>query len=99
MRLRALALSVALVTSGLVAADMASAAELAVPYRHHAYHHAHHARYAYQPGYVFWDSVYPPALYGAYPKPVEEVAALKAQASPARTHWSPGWALWPDRYY
>lgn len=95
MRLRAFALSIVLCTSGLVAADLASAAELGVPHARHA----HHARYAYQTGYVFWDDVYPPALYGAYPKPVEEVAALKAQASPARSHWSPGWALWPDWYH
>jgi|GEM_PF-2740873 len=98
MRLRALALSVAFCASGLVAADMASAAELAVPYAHHAYR-AHHARYVYRTGYVYWDDVYPPALYGPTLRPVEEVAAIKAQRAPVSAHWNSGWGWVSGWYY
>lgn len=87
MRARALILSVLLCTSGLsVVADIASAAELAVPRAHRAA-----AVPAYRTGYVFWDDVYPPALYGPYLRSVDEVAALKAQRRPAPSLWAWGW--------
>lgn len=86
MKLRSLASTVALCALGLsFAASAVSAAELAVPYRS--------ARVV-GTGYVLWDDVYPPAIYGPYPRPVEEVQALKAERRPVSTLW---WGYWYNR--
>ncbi len=85
MKLPALVLGVVLSASGLAATvDTASSAELAIS-------PAHRAGYVYRTGYVFWDDVYPPAIYGPYLKSVEEVQALKAQAQPVSARWWYGW--------
>ncbi|WP_249141053.1 hypothetical protein [Bradyrhizobium liaoningense] len=63
---------------------MAPAAELALA-------PAHYRAATVQGGYVFWDSVYPPAIYGPQLRRVEEVAAVKAQARPVSQLW---WGYW-----
>lgn len=85
MNFRALIPSIALSALGLtLTASMAPAAELSIAPAHH--------RGAYvQTGYVFWDDVYPPAIYGPQLRPVEEVAAMKAQARPVSQRW---WGYW-----
>ncbi len=85
MRLRALVPTIAFSVLGVVlTTTMAPAAELALAPSHH--------RAAYvQTGYVFWDSVYPPAVYGPQLRPVEEVAAMKAAAQPVSRSWWPFW--------
>ncbi|KRQ12968.1 hypothetical protein ACNJX9_30950 [Bradyrhizobium sp. DASA03076] len=86
MSLRALVPSIALSVLGIaMTTTMAPAAELALAPSHH--------RAAYvQTGYVFWDDVYPPAVYGPQLRPVEEVQAMKAQAQPIpRRGWWPFW--------
>ena len=85
MTFRSVIPSIALSALGLVlTATVAPAAELALAPAHH--------RAAYvQTGYVFWDDVYPPAIYGPQLRPVEEVAAMKAQARPVSQRW---WGYW-----
>lgn len=82
MKIRALALPALLCAFAASAPISASsAAELAIaPLHRHHVHHAHYVRAA--SGLVFWDDVYPPAIYGPYLRPVAEVAALKANALP-----------------
>ncbi len=85
MNFRAVIPSIALSALGLtLLASAASAAELALA--------PAHQRVAYaQGGLVLWDDVYPPAIYGPRPRPVEEVAAMKAQARPVSQRW---WGYW-----
>jgi hypothetical protein len=87
---RTLLPSIALLSLGLaLTATAARAAELALaPARHRA---------AYvQSGYVLWDDVYPPAVYGPTLRPVEDVAAMKADARPVSQHWR-GYGYWYTR--
>jgi hypothetical protein len=49
--------------------------------------------YAPAMAYVLWDDVYPPAVYGPYLRPVEEVRQLKAQRQPVSVRW------WHGHYY
>jgi hypothetical protein len=85
MKLRFVALSAALLVFGSCAAtSIASAAELALSPAHRSAHH-------YQTGYVLWDDVYPPAIYGPYLRSVEEVQALKAARRPVSVLWSGYW--------
>lgn len=87
MTFRALIPSIALAALGLtVTASVAPAAELAVAPAHRAA--------AVQGGYVFWDPVYPPAIYGPQLRSVEEVAAMKAQARPVSQRWWGYWYAW-----
>jgi len=89
MSLRALVPSIALSVLGIVlTTTIAPAAELALAPMHH-----HRAAYV-QTGYVFWDDVYPPAVYGPQLRPVEEVMAMKAQAQPVSHRW---WGYWYAR--
>lgn len=85
MSFRALIPSIALSVLGVaLTSTVAPAAELALAPAHH--------RAAYvQTGYVFADNVYPPAVYGPQLRPVEEVAAMKAQAQPNSRSWWPFW--------
>jgi hypothetical protein len=85
MNFRTVTSSIALSALGLtLAASATSAAELALA--------RSHARVAtVQGGLVFWDDVYPPAIYGPQLRPVEEVAAMKAQARPVSQRW---WGYW-----
>ncbi|MCA1414701.1 hypothetical protein I6F30_26745 [Bradyrhizobium sp. NBAIM20] len=84
MNFRALIPSIALAALGLtLATSTASAAELALAPSHRAA--------AAQGGLVFWDDVYPPAVYGPQLRPAEEVAAMKAQARPVSQRW---WGYW-----
>jgi hypothetical protein len=70
----------------VTAAD-ASAAELSIaPASKSGY-------YARATGYVFWDDVYPPAVYGPYLRPVEEVRQLKAERQPVSVRW------WHGHYF
>ncbi len=87
MKLRAFALAVIVGAVGpaLATAD-ASAADLSIA-------PAHRSGYAHATGYVFWDDVYPPAIYGPYLRPVEEVRALKAERQPVSVRW------WHGHYY
>ncbi|TYO61900.1 hypothetical protein FXV83_35750 [Bradyrhizobium hipponense] len=55
---------------------------------------AHHRAADVRTGYVFWDDVYPPAIYGPNLRSVEEVAALKAEARPVSQRW---WGYWYAR--
>ncbi|MDE5447249.1 hypothetical protein GWG65_39285 [Bradyrhizobium sp. CSA207] len=88
MNLRPLAPSIALSALGLALITTAApAAELALAPAHHR------AAYA-KTGYVFWDDVYPPAVYGPNLRSVEEVAALKAQARPVSQRWWGYWYAW-----
>ncbi|PJG55660.1 hypothetical protein CVM73_08915 [Bradyrhizobium forestalis] len=85
MNFRALIPSIALASLGLtLTASMAPAAELSVA-------PAHHRAASVQGGLVLWDDVYPPAIYGPQLRPVEEVAAMKAQARPVSQRW---WGYW-----
>ncbi|MFK4505549.1 hypothetical protein LPJ38_34230 [Bradyrhizobium daqingense] len=85
MDFRALISSIALSVLGLtLTASVAAAAELALA-------KAHHRAASVQSGYVFWDPVYPPAIYGPQLRPVEEVVAAKAQARPVSQLW---WGYW-----
>lgn len=86
MKFRAFASGLVVCGLGLtVTTTIASAAELALAPIHH---HHHHYRAAYvRTGSVFWDDVYPPAIYGPYLRPIEEVVALKAAALPVDAHW------------
>jgi hypothetical protein len=68
-------------------APVASAAELELAPMHHR---AAHAAYV-QTGLVFWDDVYPPAIYGPQLRPIEEVAGMKAAARPVSQRW---WGYW-----
>jgi hypothetical protein len=84
MNFRALIPSIALAALGLtVTTSVAPAAELAVAPAHRTA--------AAQGGLVLWDDVYPPAVYGPQLRPVEEVAAMKAQARPVSQRW---WGYW-----
>ncbi|WP_235884801.1 hypothetical protein [Bradyrhizobium frederickii] len=84
MNFRALIPSIALAALGLaVTVSVAPAAELALATSHRAT--------AVQGGFVLWDDVYPPAIYGPQLRPVEEVAAMKAQARPVSQRW---WGYW-----
>ncbi|MDF0578916.1 hypothetical protein [Bradyrhizobium yuanmingense] len=84
MNFRAVASSIALSALGLtLATSMAPAAELALAPSQRAA--------AVQGGLVFWDDVYPPAIYGPQLRPAEEVAAMKAQARPVSQRW---WGYW-----
>jgi hypothetical protein len=81
MNFRTLAPSIALSVLGLaLITTAASAAELALAPAHHRSAHL-------RTGYVFWDDVYPPAIYGPNLRSVEEVAALKAEARPVSQRW------------
>ena len=72
----------------LLATSDASAADVAIsPTPRSAYAHG--------AGYVFWDDVYPPAIYGPSLRPVEEVQALKAERRPVSSLWSGYW--WYNR--
>jgi hypothetical protein len=85
MTFRALIPSIALAALGLTAtASVAPAAELALA-------RGHRAAAVVQGGLVLWDDVYPPAIYGPQLRPVEEVAAMKAQARPVSQRW---WGYW-----
>jgi hypothetical protein len=91
MNFRALAPFAAICTLGIaMSTTAASAAELAIPPSHH--HHSHRAA-AVRTDYVFWDDVYPPAIYGPYLRPVEEAVALKAAARPVDQHWRGYWYI------
>src|SRR3569623_1845999 len=91
MNFRAFAPYAAICALGLaMSSTMVSAAELAIPPSHH--HHFHRAAVV-RTGYVFWDDVYPPAIYGPYLRPVEEVVALKAAAVPGDRHWRGYWYI------
>ncbi|MDA9499455.1 hypothetical protein XI05_18705 [Bradyrhizobium sp. CCBAU 11357] len=84
MNFRAVVSSIALSALGLTLATSAtSAAEFALAPAHRAA--------AVQGGLVFWDDVYPPAIYGPQLRSVEEVAAMKAQARPVSERW---WGYW-----
>lgn len=88
MNFRTLAPSIALSVLGLaLITTAASAAELALAPAHHWSAHL-------RTGYVFWDDVYPPAIYGPNLRSVEEVAALKAEARPVSQRW---WGYWYAR--
>ncbi len=85
MTFRALIPSIALAALGLtLTVSVAPAAELAVA-------PGHQRAAATQGGLVLWDDVYPPAIYGPQLRPVEEVAAMKAQARPVSQRW---WGYW-----
>jgi hypothetical protein len=88
MNFRTLAPSIALAVFGLALTTAAApAAELALAPAHH--------RAAYvRTGYVVWDDVYPPAIYGPQLRPVEEVGAMKTQAQPVSRRW---WGYWYAR--
>jgi hypothetical protein len=88
MNFRTLTPSIALSVLGLALITTAApAAELALAPAHH--------REAYvRTGYVFWDDVYPPAVYGPNLRSVEEVAALKAAARPVSQLF---WGYWYPR--
>ncbi|MEY9358260.1 hypothetical protein ABH994_000981 [Bradyrhizobium yuanmingense] len=84
MNFRPLIPSIALAALGVtLATSMAPAAELTVAPSQRAA--------AVQGGLVFWDDVYPPAVYGPQLRPAEEVAAMKAQARPVSQRW---WGYW-----
>ena len=84
MKFRAVASCFALCAFGLsMTATVASAAELGLAPAHRV------ARV--QTGYVFWDNVYPPAIYGPQLRPVDEVAAMKATAAPVTARWNGYW--------
>jgi hypothetical protein len=85
MKRRFVALSAALFVFGSSSAtSTASAAELALSPMHRSAH-------LYRTGYVLWDDVYPPAVYGPYLRSVEEVQALKAARRPVSALWSGYW--------
>lgn len=85
MNFRPIITSIALSALGLtLVASATSAAELALA-------PAHQRVASVQDGLVFWDPVYPPAIYGPQLRPVEEVAAMKAQARPVSQRW---WGYW-----
>lgn len=88
MNFRTLTPSIALSVIGLALITTAApAAELALAPAHH--------RAAYvRTGVVFWDDVYPPAVYGPNLRSVEEVAALKAAARPVSQLF---WGYWYPR--
>ncbi|SFQ32245.1 hypothetical protein SAMN05216330_12625 [Bradyrhizobium sp. Ghvi] len=83
---RPIALSALLVA---LTATATPAAELELAPMHRAAH-VHHTSYV-RTGLVFWDDVYPPAIYGPQLRPIEEVAAMKAGARPVSQHW---WGYW-----
>lgn len=93
MNLRILVSSIALSTLGLTLTTAATqAADLALlPAHHHAFVRAHHHAAYVRTGYVWWDDVYPPAIYGPRLRSVEEVAAMKAAALPVSQLWSGYW--------
>ncbi|MDA9427401.1 MULTISPECIES: hypothetical protein [Bradyrhizobium] len=85
MNFRAVISSIALSALGLtLAVSVAPAAELSLAPAHQRSAHV-------QGGFVLWDDVYPPAIYGPQLRPVEEVAAMKAQARPVSQRW---WGYW-----
>lgn len=88
MNVRTFTPTIALSVLGLTLMTAAApAAELTLAPTHH--------RAAYvRTGYVFWDGVYPPAVYGPNLRPVEEVAAMKAEARPVSQRW---WGYWYAR--
>lgn len=87
MNVRTLAPSIALSVLGVALMTTATpAAELALAPAHRAAD--------VRTGYVFWDDVYPPAVYGPNLRSVEEVAALKAEARPVSQRW---WGYWYAR--
>ena len=89
MTFRALASGFAFCALGLtMTTTLASAAELALA----PIHHHHRAAYV-QTGYVFWDDVYPPAIYGPQLRPIGEVVAMKAAARPVDAHWRGYWYI------
>lgn len=91
MSFRALIASIALSVLGVaLTSTLAPAAELPLAPIHHARAHVHHTAYV-RTGLVFWDDVYPPAIYGPQLRPVEEVAAMKAEARPVSQRW---WGYW-----
>ena len=73
-----------------LAATASPAAELELAPMHHRAVHIHHTAYV-GTGLVFWDDVYPPAIYGPQLRPIEEVAAMKAEARPVSQRW---WGYW-----
>ena len=74
-----------------LAATPAPAAELELaPMHPHRAVHVRHTTYV-RTGLVFWDSVYPPAIYGPQLRPIEEVVAMKAEARPVSQRW---WGYW-----
>lgn len=79
------ALAFVLTTTAVPAAELA----LAPMHDRSAYVH-HHAAYV-RTGLVFWDDVYPPAIYGPQLRSVEEVAVMKAEARPVSQRW---WGYW-----
>jgi hypothetical protein len=81
MKLPALALTAILGAIGpsVTIAD-ASAAELSIT-------PAYRSGHVHTTGYVLWDDVYPPAIYGPYLRSVEEVQALKAERRPVSVLW------------
>ncbi|WFU39411.1 hypothetical protein QA640_34385 [Bradyrhizobium sp. CB82] len=79
---RALALTAFLCASApILAAGVASAADLSIS-------PARRSASVYGTGSVFWDDVYPPAIYGPHLRSVEEVSALKAARRPVSSLWS-----------
>ncbi len=83
MNFRTLTPSIALSVLGLALITTAApAAELALAPAQH------------RTGVVFWDDVYPPAVYGPNLRSVEEVAALKAAARPVSQRF---WGYWYPR--
>ncbi|WP_084801551.1 hypothetical protein [Bradyrhizobium sp. Ec3.3] len=81
MKPRALVLTVLLCASApMLSASVASAADIST-----------YPAHRYRTGYVYWDDVYPPAVYGPRLRPVEEVAALKAERRPVSSLWSGYW--------
>ena len=81
MKLPVLALTAVLGAIGpsVTIAD-ASAAELSIT-------PASRSGHVHATGYVLWDDVYPPAIYGPYLRSVEEVQALKAARRPVSVLW------------
>jgi hypothetical protein len=84
MKIRVFALTAALFAFGSSLSTVA-AAELSIA----PAHRSGHVRVT--PGYVFWDDVYPPAIYGPYLRSIEEVRALKAAPPPLPSAW---WYEW-----
>ena len=71
----------------ILAASVASATDLSI-------YPAHRSAHAYRTGYVYWDDVYPPAVYGPRLRPIEEVQALKAERRPISSLWSGFWGYY-----
>ncbi|MBR0829894.1 hypothetical protein JQ596_30630 [Bradyrhizobium manausense] len=77
MKLHVLAPIVAFCACSSLMPGTASSAELSIPSSQRS-----------ASGYVYWDDVYPPAVYGPYLRSVEEVRALKANRQPVNARWN-----------